>query len=77
MRQISSSRPVFQNASWNFAERDAAFDRYSVFDPMTNHEAADIRMSRPSTPLTTGRGVQDERDDVEPRFASAGLQDER
>src|SRR5439155_25191447 len=54
MRQISSRRPVFQKASWNFVEREVALDRYSALDPITNHEAADIRISNPSTPLTTG-----------------------
>src|SRR4029077_14146761 len=54
MRQISSRRPVFQNTSWNLAEREAALARKIVFDPITNQEATDIRISNPSTPLTTG-----------------------
>ena len=57
MRQISSSRPVFQKLSWNLVERDAAFDRYRDFDPMTNHDATDIRISSARTPFTTGEAL--------------------
>src|SRR5206468_2741529 len=57
IRQISSRRPVFQKLSWNFVDRDAALDRYSVFDPITNHDAIDIKMRSPRTPFTTGEAL--------------------
>ena len=44
---------------------------------MTYHDATDIRIEQPQHAFDDRRGVEDQRDDVERRFAGAGLQNER